>query len=85
MLEGADLSPDGDALNARGFVWDMIVRHEQQHNETMLQALHHAEAGAYSPARAPAAARPARPRRADMVRVDGGAFQMGDAARRLRL
>ena len=40
VLDAADLSPDGDALNARGFVWDMLVRHEQQHNETMLQTLH---------------------------------------------
>ena len=36
----------------------MIVRHEQQHNETMLQALHHAEAGVYSPRARPLPAPP---------------------------
>jgi len=39
VLERTDLSDQGGLLNGHGLVWDMIVRHEQQHNETMLQAL----------------------------------------------
>jgi gamma-glutamyl hercynylcysteine S-oxide synthase len=77
VLEGADLSPDGDSLNARGFVWDMLVRHEQQHNETMLQALHHADAGVYSPRARPLPAPPFEAHGPDMVSVDGGEFLMG--------
>jgi gamma-glutamyl hercynylcysteine S-oxide synthase len=39
------------------FITEMLVQHEQQHNETMLQTLQLAEAGVYSPERpAPAGA-----------------------------
>ena len=37
VLERVDLSRDSDRLNASGFVWEMLIRHEHQHNETMLQ------------------------------------------------
>jgi iron(II)-dependent oxidoreductase len=37
-LEGADLA-DGDRLLRDGFVYHMILQHEAQHNETMLQTL----------------------------------------------
>src|SRR5437763_17084345 len=77
VLETADLSGAGDALNANGLVWDMLVAHEQQHNETMLQTLSLAELGVYSPPRrsvvpATGAGAPAR----DMVRVPGRPFAM---------
>jgi gamma-glutamyl hercynylcysteine S-oxide synthase len=48
-LEVLDRS-DGDLA-----LWDMVVQHEQQHNETMLQTLQLAEAGAYAPPRRAAA------------------------------
>ena len=77
VLERVDLSPGGDRLNANGFVWEMLVQHEHQHNETMLQTLQLAEPGVYAPSRptAPGAARggPAT------VRVPPGSFLMGDA------
>ena len=65
VLERADLSAHGDRLNANGFVWDMLVQHEHQHNETMLQTLQLAEPGVFAPARPPQpGARPtAGPRR----------------------
>ena len=80
VLEGADLSPTSDRLNARGLVWEMLVQHEHQHNETMLQTLALAEPGVFAPERR----EPPPPNGApeDMVGVDGGAFQLGDDGRR---
>ncbi|MDQ3936403.1 MAG: DinB family protein, partial [Actinomycetota bacterium] len=66
VLERADLSDPGDRLNSGGFVWDMVVRHEHQHNETMIQTLCLAERGVCTPDRRPlprtAAAGPVRVR-----------------------
>jgi iron(II)-dependent oxidoreductase len=40
VLEEVDLSPHGgDRLLRGGFVYEMLIAHEQQHNETMLQLL----------------------------------------------
>ena len=50
VLAGADLSPGSDRLNANGFVWDLLIQHEHQPNETMLQTLQLAEAGSFDPA-----------------------------------
>ncbi|HEX2160732.1 MAG TPA: DinB family protein, partial [Thermoleophilaceae bacterium] len=47
VLEKADLSPGSDRLNANGFVWDLLIQHEHQHNETMLQTLALAEPGVF--------------------------------------
>jgi gamma-glutamyl hercynylcysteine S-oxide synthase len=74
-LEGIGL--DGDAgLDSGGYVWELVVQHESQHNETMLQTLRLAEPGVFSPARRrlPSATAAQGP---DMVRVDGGAFLIG--------
>ena len=73
VLERVDLSSDGDRLNANGFVWDMLVQHEHQHNETMLQTLQLAEPGVYSPSRPPRAEAPA----------DGGPDDGAGARRRV--
>lgn len=53
VLERVDLSPDSDSLNAGGFVWEMLIRHEHQHNETMLQTLQLARPGTFEPKRRP--------------------------------
>jgi iron(II)-dependent oxidoreductase len=52
VLGEVDLSPSSDRLNADGFVWEMVIQHERQHNETMLQTLQFAEPGVYRPDRA---------------------------------
>jgi len=77
VLDRSDLSPGGDPLHAHGFVWEMIVQHEHQHNETMLQTLQLVGPGVYSPPRRglPWAAEQAGPA---TVRVSGGPFPMGD-------
>jgi gamma-glutamyl hercynylcysteine S-oxide synthase len=65
--------------DASGIVWDLVIQHEQQHTETMLQTLALAEPGVF----VPAAARP-RPRAAartgGMVAIPGGPFPAGAAA-----
>ena len=76
-LESADLSPESSDLLANGFVYEMVLRHEMQHTETMLQTLQLMTSGEYGmPGRRSLPSPPAR-RRAGMVRVAGGAFQMG--------
>ncbi|MGI8846038.1 MAG: ergothioneine biosynthesis protein EgtB [Thermoleophilaceae bacterium] len=75
VLERVELSSASDRLNANGFVWEMLVRHEHQHNETMLQTLQLALPGTYTPTpRAlPAGEHPT----AGTVRVGAGPFEMG--------
>jgi iron(II)-dependent oxidoreductase len=67
----ADLDPDG-------FVGELILQHEHQHNETMLQTLKLAEAGVYEPERRPLPAETypgaGGP---EKVVVEGGPFVMG--------
>jgi iron(II)-dependent oxidoreductase len=40
-----------ERTGGEGPLWDMIIQHEQQHNETMLQTLQLAQAGVYTPNR----------------------------------
>lgn len=58
------------------FVWEMLLQHEHQHGETMLQALKLAEPGVYAPERRPLPAPPAEPP-GGVVRIEGGPFEMG--------
>jgi iron(II)-dependent oxidoreductase len=77
VLEVADVSDGAEPLTAGGFVWEMIIRHEQQHNETMLQALRMAEPGVFSPHPRPLPAPPFGSFGPDMVLVEGGEFIVG--------
>ncbi len=79
VLDRVDISSDGDRLNANGFVWEMLVQHEHQHNETMLQTLQLAEPGVYAPARREIEVGPV-PGPED-VAIPAGRFRMGDAGR----
>jgi gamma-glutamyl hercynylcysteine S-oxide synthase len=63
-------------LEPGGFVGDLILQHEQQHTETMLQTLKLAEPGVYEPTRRPLPAEVARG--PGTVVVEGGTFAMGD-------
>ena len=68
VLEGADLH-NGAA------VWEMVLQHEHQHNETMLQCIQLAERRLYSLA----PAEPAGPAaRGGEVFIEAGPFLMGD-------
>lgn len=77
VLERADLSDDSDPLKRRGFVWELVLQHEHQHGETMLQTLALAEPGVYSPRRAVATAPPPDSTGPEMIRVEGGEFELG--------
>jgi iron(II)-dependent oxidoreductase len=78
VLDGIDLDPE-DPLLADGFVYEMLLAHEYQHNETMLQLLQMVEQ--YEPVevdRGPASEQVAEG--PEMVRVEGGAHEIGAPA-----
>ena len=76
LLEEVDLG-SGEALLRGGFVYDMIVQHEHQHDETILQTLQLMPGGYRTelPA-APAGRDSVR----DMVTVPGGRYTIGSDA-----
>jgi iron(II)-dependent oxidoreductase len=78
VLNGIDLDPQ-DPLLADGFVYEMLLAHEYQHNETMLQLLQMVESYEpvevdRSPASEPVSDGP------EMVRVEGGPHEIGAEA-----
>src|SRR4051794_28175026 len=66
---------DDVALDA--VVWDMVIRHEQQHNETMLQTLKLAPPGVFAPPARPLPHRPPFYAAGRKARVDAGPFELG--------
>jgi len=75
VLERADLSSSSDRLNANGFVWEMLVRHEHQHSETMLQTLQLAAPGTYAPT--PRSGGAGGHRSDGTVMIEAGEFALG--------
>jgi gamma-glutamyl hercynylcysteine S-oxide synthase len=82
VLEGVDVGPDNpDRLLREGFVYEMLIAHELQHQETMLQALQLLDVP-YRPAEtdperflpAPTAAGDPDP---DPLRFPAGAYEIG--------
>jgi iron(II)-dependent oxidoreductase len=75
VLSGIELDPE-DPLLDDGFVYEMLLAHEYQHNETMLQLLQMVES--YEPVEVDgaAAAEPVADG-PDMVRVEGGTHEIG--------
>ena len=74
-LEEADFDGD-DPLLKDGFVYNMVLQHEAQHNETMLQTLQLKKGEGYRPeprVELPAGRSPER----EMILVPGGEFVMG--------
>ncbi|HEX2253974.1 MAG TPA: ergothioneine biosynthesis protein EgtB [Thermoanaerobaculia bacterium] len=68
-------------LLAGGFVYEMVAEHEEQHQETLLQAMQAMAAPCYTPA----LRRPTphgRPVDRDMVEIPAGPFLMGHPAQR---
>jgi gamma-glutamyl hercynylcysteine S-oxide synthase len=74
-LAQADLEGE-DPLLKEGFVYHMILQHEYQHNETMLQTLQRMKGEGYRP-EAAADLPPGDPRDGEMVHVPGGPFVIG--------
>jgi gamma-glutamyl hercynylcysteine S-oxide synthase len=77
LLDSADLSADGGPLLAGGFVYEMILRHEQQHSETILQTLQLMAGGQFTPRREHQVPAPVQSRPRDMVLVAEGLFELG--------
>ncbi len=80
VLEGIDVEGSDDRLLRDGFVYELLIAHEHQHNETMLQLLQMVES--YEPAERdsgpgaePAAEGP------EMVDVPGGEVEIGAGPR----
>jgi iron(II)-dependent oxidoreductase len=81
VLGEVDIDADAnDPLLREGFVYELLLAHEQQHNETMLQLLQLIDG--YEPLRdcdTGPGAEPA-PSGAETVAVEGGEFEVGAAA-----
>jgi iron(II)-dependent oxidoreductase len=77
-LERVDVE-SADPLLRDGYVYQMVLQHEYQHNETMLQTLQLKLGAPYAPAVRRELPRPAVPndRRGEMVRIDVGEAWIG--------
>ena len=76
VLAGLELESNDDPLLADGFIYEMLLAHEHQHNETMLQLLQ--MVGGYEPVRVDdsVAAEPVADG-PEMVSVAGGVHEIG--------
>jgi iron(II)-dependent oxidoreductase len=79
VLDSVQLTETDDPLTQGGFVYEMLLAHEHQHNETMLQLLQLVDG--YEPARvdATAAAEPVTDG-PEMVPVEAGRYEIGAEA-----
>jgi len=81
VLARVELDDADDDLLRDGFAYEMLIAHEHQHNETMLQLLQMVPG--YEPAPSLAAQRRAAPAAEpvaagpEMVAVDGGSYEIG--------
>jgi iron(II)-dependent oxidoreductase len=97
VLDGVDISAGAeDPLLREGFVYEMLIAHERQHNETMLQLLqmvdgYEAPGGLGPAAEAPDSSAPDGPESldtppgvslpgAEMVEVEAGEYEIGAPA-----
>jgi iron(II)-dependent oxidoreductase len=77
VLDEVDLDPDvEDPLLREGFVYEMLIAHEQQHNETMLQLLQMVDG--YE---VPEASFVSQDHLPETVVVDGGSYEIGASAK----
>ena len=74
VLDEIELAQTDDPLLREGFIYEMLIAHEQQHNETMLQLLQMVDG--YEPARTEPAAEAAEDG-PDMVLVEAGEHEIG--------
>src|SRR3954469_10753365 len=81
VLDHMDLSPGLGNLHCGGFLWELLVQHEHQHNETMLQCLQLAAPGVSSPPRRALPPPPPPGAPGEMVRVEAGPVEVGDPGR----
>jgi iron(II)-dependent oxidoreductase len=77
VLDGVDLESDEDPLLAGGFVYELLIAHEHQHTETMLQLIQMIDG--YEPAEVvePPSPDPASSDGPEMVLVEGSTVELG--------
>ena len=75
VLDEIDLEDPSDPVLHDGFAYEMLIAHEQQHNETMLQLLQ--MVAGYEPPLAPPPAAAPDPGGPEMVAVAGGVHEVG--------
>jgi iron(II)-dependent oxidoreductase len=75
VLDAVDLETSEDPLLADAFVYELILAHEHQHNETMLQLLQMVDG--YEPVEVQAADSVPTDAGPEMVLVDGGEVEIG--------
>lgn len=76
VLDEVEIGPDADdPLLRDGFVYEMLIAHEQQHDETMLQLLQMVER--YELSREPVRK---MPHASEAVRIDSGSYEVGAPA-----
>ena len=81
VLDGVEISPDAeDRLLREGFVYEMLLAHELQHNETMLQLLQLVD-GYELPPRSRGTRRRAGAAGPETVAVEAGEYEIGAPAR----
>jgi len=86
VLEGVDIGPDvEDPLLREGFVYEMLLAHELQHNETMLQLLqlvdgYQLPAGIESGRISPRIPGTTASGEAEMVAIEAGEYEVGASA-----
>jgi iron(II)-dependent oxidoreductase len=81
VLDSLDLSPDAeDPLLREGFVYEMLLAHELQHNETMLQLLQMVD-GYESPLVDAARAFDHVPDRPETIEMAAGEYEIGAPSR----
>jgi len=78
VLDEAELDDEADPMLEAGFIYEMLIAHEHQHNETMLQLLQHVD-GYPRPGLDPAIAAEPVADGPEMVAVDGGTIEIGAA------
>lgn len=79
VLDGVDLESGDDPLLAGGFVYELLIAHEHQHTETMLQLIQMIDG--YDPveSREPPEPVPGAGEGPEMVLVEGGTVEIGAA------
>jgi gamma-glutamyl hercynylcysteine S-oxide synthase len=75
VLEALDLDDSDDPLLRDGFVYELLIAHEHQHNETMLQLLQMVDG--YEPRRQEPPGTESVPDGPEMVRVEATAAEIG--------
>ncbi len=77
VLTAADMADPSDRLLSGGYVYELVLEHEAQHQETILQTIHLMDSEPYTPVRRRPAPEAEPATAGEMIRVPAGIFRMG--------